>query len=511
MKTEYLLTVVLLALILPWAVLVSDHSRTVGMYADERHVLFSGDSDVYDCIWHFSWVKESLSNRTDPRVYAGKTLAWNNMAWPTLFISFIFGYGYQLSLLFSSLLTGAAGYFLARSWGLGKNGSLLAALVIVWMPVRLIRMYQHYPVASAGYALFALGMMRRWLTGGKRILLLWVFLFSALAVMEGFQHGITIALGWAVTVFLSGWKGWRRTSLSALIPAAGCIAGSLWLLTSPGVTGTDPGMEWRESVYWGAELQSYFLPSFLGRPLVTGYMPNPFEGVVSPGLTVMILAVLYCIRGKHWKAAAATAALMVMSVGPLFKLGGIPTPVPLPYMIIAKAPLLSAARAPARLGILVGFAAALAAGAMIEKKGRVAGWILTALVVLELTPVTLNSIDSTVPLFYRWGNPVPPVLEIPASSAIRKYSLFESVDMLPRRVKFFARGGEEMMEGIPAGLAWNPSVPPVRDDLQRTGASTVVYNRWMFPPDEKSFYDSLYTGIFTSDERGDSVWIWRAE
>ncbi len=509
MSTRILLSAALAALALPW-IISAFAAGTVGMYADPRHVLFQGDSDVYDCIWHFRWMEDTSAQGSDPRSYNGRTLAWNNMGWPDLFLASIFGWGYDTSLLLGTLFTALAGYVFARSWGLGRNGSILAALILAWMPVRTIRMYQHYPLASTGYVLISLAMIRRTLLKPGKGNLITVFVFSALATAESLQHGLTIALGWLVTVFLSGRRGLKNTLLSAALPAAGCIAGALWLFTSPGLTGTDPGKSWQEAVFWGAEIQSYFLPSLLGQPVVTDYMPNPFEGVVTPGLTVLLLGLLWCIRNRNWKAVIAAFCIMVLSVGPLFKFQGIPTPVPLPYMLIAKTPWLSAARAPARLGIIVGFMAALGAGAFIEKRGKVIGWILTGLVLLELTPLTLQKIHSGVPSFYTERTTSSLRLEIPSSEAIRRYSLFEAADGVPRRVKFFARGGEDMMEGIPEGLRWNPSEMPRREDLSSTGAGEVIYNRWMFPEEERALYDSLYAPIFTRSEKGDSLWIWRS-
>lgn len=510
MNTRILLAAAVFALALPW--MVSAFSPgTVGMYADPRHVLFQSDSDVYDCIWHFSWVKKSAENGFDPRIYNGRTLAWNNMAWPDLFLATVFGWGYDTSLFWGTLFTAVAGYIFGRSWGLGKNGAILAAVILAWMPVRTIRIYQHYPVASTGYVLISLAMIRRILIKPGKMILITGFVFSALAVAESLYYGLTVALGWFVTVLFSGWKGSGRTLLSAALPAAGCIAGALWLFTSPGLTGTDPGKDWREAVFWGAELQSYFLPSLLGQPVVTGYMPNPFEGVVTPGLTVMILGLAWCARNRHWKAALAAFCVMVLSVGPLFKFQGVPTPVPLPYMLIAKTPWLSAARAPARLGIIVGFMAALGAGAFIGKRGRITGWILTCLVLIELTPLKLQKIDTGMPSFYTETTASNLRLEIPASAAVRRYSLLEAADGVARRVKFFARGGEDMMEGIPEGFRWNPCEIPLREDFTKTGADDVIYNRWMFPEEERALYDSIYAGIYTEIEKGDSIWIWRSD
>ena len=509
MNSRMLIGAAILALALPW-IIAALSPGTVGMYADPRHVLFQGDSDVYDCIWHFRWIEDASAQGSDPRVYNGRTLAWNNMAWPDLFLGSIFGWGYDTSLLAGTLFTALAGYVFARSWGLGRNGSILAALVIAWMPVRTIRIYQHYPVASTGYLLISLAMMRRILLSPGKSNLITGFVFSALATAESLQHGLAIGLGWLVTAVLTSGKSSKNTLLSAAVPAAGCIAGALWLFTSPGLTGTDPGKDWREAVFWGAEIQSYFLPSLLGQPVVADYMPNPFEGVVTPGLTVMLLGSIWCVRNRNWKAALAAFCIMVLSVGPLFKFLGIPTPVPLPYMLIAKTPWLSAARAPARLGILVGFMASLGAGAFIEKRGKVIGWILTCLVLVELTPLTLRKIDTSVPSFYTGTTNSDLRLEIPASEAIRKSSLFEASDGIPRRVKFFARGGDDMLQGIPEGLRWNPSELPRREDFFATGATEVIYNRWMFPEEDRALYDSVYACIFDEDEKGDSIWVWRS-
>lgn len=509
MSTRILLAAVVAALAVPW-IISAGSPGSVGMYADPRHVLFQGDSDVYDCIWHFRWIQDAADRGLDPRVYHGRTLAWNNMAWPDLFLASLFGWGYDFSLMAGALFTALAGYVLARSWGLGRNGSILAAFIMVWMPVRTIRMYQHYPVASTGYVLMALAMVRRTIQSPGKLNLVTGFVFAALAAAESLQHGLTLAVGWLITVLFTRKKSLKGTALSAIVPGAGCIAGALWLFTSPGLTGTDPGKDWREAVFWGAEIQSYFLPALFGRPVMTGYMPNPFEGVVTPGLTVIVLALAWCVKNRRWKAAAAAFCVMVLSVGPLFKFLGVPTPVPLPYMIVAKTPWLSAARAPARLGIAVGFMAALGAGAFIEKRGRAAGWILTCLVMLEITPFVLRKIDTRVPSYYTGSPEVSLRLEIPASDEIRRYSLFEAADGVPRRVKFFARGGEDMMVGIPPGLCWNPAETPRREDFQATGASEIIYDRWIFPGETRALYDSLYGDIFTDEEKGDSIWVWRS-
>jgi hypothetical protein len=497
--------------VLPWFTYFINTQGVIGMYLDTRHVLIENESDVYDCLWHFWWVRTALDSGSDPRAYGETTLAWHNMGWPDLFISYITGAGYNVMLFFGAIFSALSGYLLARSWGVGRSGSIAAAFVIVWMPVRAIRMYQHYPIASIGYVVMTLLFVKKWIQEGSLKNAVFIVVFAALAVMESLYHGLIIVLGCLLTFILSGRKPIKEYLIAGTAVTAGCIMGSLWLLTAPGAFGQNPEKDWKEAVYWAAEPQSFVLPSFLGNPVVPGYMPSPFEGVVSPGITVAAFALVFCVMKKSWRGVLAVLAVVVLSMGPLFKINGVPTPVPLPYMVIAKLPWLSAARAPSRLAILVGIMAAIAAGAFIEKRKPLTGWLLTGLIILEITPFTVRSIENTVPHFYLSRNTNGVTLEIPSSDRMRRYSLFEIADGSPRLVRYLARGGEAQMEFIPASLLWGSTTEPTGADIIATGAETVVYNRWMFSDSIRSCYDSLYYNLFSGQTRGDSVWVWTAQ
>ncbi|MCK5131832.1 MAG: hypothetical protein KAR40_06725 [Candidatus Sabulitectum sp.] len=508
MNTKYLLIFLAVLFLLPWTAALSGSNETVGMPASDEHAIVQGDSDVYDSVWHVHWVRTAFAEKLDPRVYGDISLAWHNMGWPDLFFSFITGSSYNLMLFFGALFSAFTGFLLARSWGLGKSGSLLAGFIIAWMPVRLIRMYQHYTIASIGYVLLVMLFLRNWvLKGGARNLILLIF-FAAVAVMESLYHGVTIAFGWLISSFLMGRKYAKRSLIAGALAGAGCILGSLWFFTTPGALGQNPEKDWKEAVFWAAEPQSFFLPSFMGNPLIPDYMPNDFEGVVTPGATVAILALLYCWMKRSWKALLAVLAVVILSMGPLLKINGIPTPVPLPYLILVKLPWLSAARAPSRLAILAGIMAAIAAGAFVERRKPKAAWLLTGLILLEIVPWGVRLIDSTIPGFYSTDVAAGLTLEIPSSDLIRRYSLFSTADSSPRIVKFLARGGERQMENIPAGLIWGSTAAPDEADIILTGAETVVYNRWMFTDSIRNHYDFLYKDIFPEQGKGDSVWVW---
>jgi len=509
-RYKILLFLLVLCFLLPWIITAYAESGVIGMYTELPDVILSNDSDIYDCLWHFWWSSFSLDNGLDPRSYGGLTLAWHNMGWPDLFISYITGFGYNFILFLGSLFAGFAGYLLAREWGLGKPGALLSGFIIIWMPVRLIRMYQHYPIASIGFVLLTLFFIKRYFSTEKKVYFIWIFLFSGLAVTESLYHGFTIAVSWVISFFLSKkvkpslfWK-------AGIIAGAGCIIGSLWLFTSPNAFTVSPEKDWKEAVYWAAEPQSFFLPSFLGKPLLFDYMPNKFEGVVSPGLIVAILALYYCFLKKSWKSLLVVLGIILLSWGPLLKFRGIPTPVPLPFMVLAKLPWLSAARAPSRFAIITGIMAAIAAGAFIEKRKSKVFWLLTGLIIVEITPFKLNSIETTVPDFYSQRANPGLTLEIPASDRFRRYSLFEIADSSERIVKYLARNGEIQMSAVPQSLWWESQTKPTVEELFESGAETIIYNRWMFPDSIQNYYDSLYSNVFIDQFQGDSVWVWES-
>jgi len=507
-NTRILFSVLCLFLLLPWAVFLTSQNRVVGMYLQKPHTIIENESDVYDCMWHFWWVRTAIDNGEDPRAYRGTTLAWHNIGWLNQLFAYISGAGYNFMLFASSLFSGYAAYMLARSWSIGRNGSLITGIIVIWMPVRLVRMYQHYPIASIGFILLAFFFMRKWMSGGGRKNLIFLFICSLLAVMESLYHGLIIGTGFLIVSFISGKNFWKRSVAAGALAAAGCMIGSLWFFTAPEAFGQNPGKDWKEAVYWAAEPQSFIMPSILGEPMIQGYMPSPFEGVVSPGATVAFIALLYCWKKRSWKSLLAVLAIMILSWGPLLKIDGVPTFVPLPYMLLVKIPWLSAARAPSRLAILTGIMAALAAGAFVEKRGSVTGWLLTFLIMLEIVPVRLHTIETTVPGYYSTRNSHGITLEIPSSDRMRRYSLFEIADGAPRIVKYLARGGEQQMLQIPETLQWGSTSVPCQADIVFTGAEIVVYNRWMFSDSIRLHYDVLYKDLFPEPGKSDSVWVW---
>ena len=127
---------------------------------------------------------------------------------------------------------------------------------------------------------------------------------------------------------------------------------------------------------------------------------------------------------------------------------------------------------------------------------------------MEITPIKLNSIETTVPEFYRQRTNPGLTLEIPCSDRIRRYSLFTIEDSAPRMIKFLARNSEIQMDSVPQSLWWESKTEPLVEDFFETGAETIIYNRWMFSDSIQNYYDSLYSNVFMEHFQGDSVWVW---
>jgi hypothetical protein len=102
-----------------------------------------------------------------------------------------------------------------------------------------------------------------------------------------------------------------------------------------------------------------------------------------------------------------------------------------------------------------------------------------------------------------------PVLEVPCSPGIRRYSLFQTVDERPRPVGFLVRSGGTAVPArlAPFSLDWSGPPPGAAQALE-TGAAAIVYNRWMLPDSLRSRFDALYAGLFGGFGDGDSVAVW---
>lgn len=483
-----------------------------------------GDSDVYEHAWHFWWVGSTIGAGGDPRFCPlagpapGTALAAQNIGWID---AALFGTAMpdspskalSAALAAGTLLCLAGGWAFARSWGLSVAGSAFAACCIVWAPPRTAHLLQHYQIASIGWILLSLALLRCRAAGKSRRGSLFLFVLAGSAAgLESPYHTVLLAAGSAATLALSRPSAKTVLAASTAVLASAAIAWGFYE-AFPGPL-PDVSEGWRASVYWSAEPASFVMPGpfgLLGRlfsaPLRMPWMPNVFEGVVTPGLGVLLLSATALAMRIRRGMIAAWALLGVLALGPVLKLSGQPVGLLLPYRVLLEVPLLAGARSPSRFAMLAAAFLSIPAASAWQSMRPSARLAAAAVLALELVPPGLPLLPDRVPSVYLSGELEGPVLEVPASPQVRMYAFFQTADGLARPVFPLARsaGGGALPGPFDPASSCRPGIREAGD----SGVSAIVYNRWLFDGAMRDSLDEHYGGLFPAYRETDSVWVWR--
>ena len=302
----------------------------------------------------------------------------------------------------------------------------------------------------------------------------------------------------------------------------------------------------------------------------THLAPNPTEENSFFGVTLLlgtIVAIVLLLRhaaaGRRrlvWAVTGTAGVFAVLSFGPVVKFNGHLTKTPLPYALLAKAPLFNAAL-PARLALvvvpLVGVLLALAVDAAMGGSGLLAGPLLgrdrrlvRAAIVLALLPIVpvplLVTPRSPVPHFISSGGwrqylrpgetlmPVPPTSDLLPDGQRWQAAALSTSDGATFRIPagFFLGPGPDgrgQIGPVPrptfallSDVALKGTVPTItvtdrltaREDLRYWRASVVVLpdagtgNRWH---DHHDALLATLTALFGPGTRVDDVWLWRVD
>lgn len=501
----------LLLLIMPYAaMLISGTEGLVGLAPEDAEV--AGDGDPYHHAWQFWWVSRAISSGQDPRfctaVYQpeGASLAYDHVGWFDTLIFAAAGMGerypglsHTLAIMTGTVLTAVFGWLLARSWDADRYGALFTAMALAWLPARTAHLLQHYQVADCWAlpaALWAATLYYR--DGGRGKLGLFFGLTLAGALESPF---IAVFIGAGIPVVKMMRHGNRRRMWTLLLvwalPAA--LLG-LATVTSPGVTGR-LAPDWREAVYWAAEPQSLALPSpfgtagsLAGMPVRMSWMSNVFEGVVTPGMIIMILLLIYTIRSKDYRFLLAACGFWLLAMGPELRLLGRPLGVPLPFRIIQLLPVLDGIRAPSRFAIAGGLFAALAAGMAVSGLRGRWKYVAFSLLVIEMGVPSLPVLSMRVPGPCLEIGEGSTVLELPVDRNVRRYSWFQAAGGYGRRYSFMARQPDAEDPGL------------LMDRSLRSG-DVLMYHRWLYGTEERCILDGELESLFPGSSPDDSVWV----
>ena len=491
-----------LLLVLPYIpVLVQE--GIIGMPLRDPAV--ENDSDAYHNVWHFWWVGKAVGEGSDPRICTavyppeGISLAFDHVGWFDTLAGAVAGAehfpaaAYNISLFIGTLLTAFFGWLLARSWKLDRLSALFAALALAWMPSRTAHLLQHYQLANMWTAVAALWLCSEYLRRERTI---YVVLYGAAVLAASIQSpflALLVLLGTAGTLLVRGsWSSCIKLSFAWALPAA---AAALWLLTSPGA-GREAAVMWQEAVYWAPEPQSFLIPSpfgplseLLGVPMRMSWMSNAAEGVVTPGLTVLVLMVLYVTKKRDWKLPAAVLFIWLLSLGPELRVFGRPLGIPLPFRALRVLPFMDGIRAPSRLAVAGTVLAVLGAGNVLAGLDKRWKYAVLCFLALEMAVIKLHTLPEEVPEEMISAGPGRTVTELPVDPTIRRYSWFQARCGYTRSYSFQAR--------IPA---------MEEEELLEQENDLKVYHRWLFTSEQRETTDRLLVDIFPGASPDDTVW-----
>ncbi|MCK4505129.1 MAG: hypothetical protein KAW14_05895 [Candidatus Aegiribacteria sp.] len=506
-----ILVVSLFLLLLPYGkIFLSNEQRIISEVMPDHTV--RSDSDVYDQSWQFWWVSYALDNGDDPRycrlIYPpdGVSLVFQHIGWFDTYLFALTGISscnpalsYNLSLLLGTLLTALFGWYLARSWGADRYGALFTALALVWLPSRTAHLLQHYQLANCWALIASLWLCREYLSRRN-----WKYYagFAVAMLAAAFESpflAMFAAIGMFATAFIIR-ASWKRTVMLALIVIIVMIISAMFIIKAPGDAGS-PAMDWRRAIYWSAEPQSFILPSpfglvgeITGMPHRLSWMSNTYEGVVTPGLIVLIAFIFIAWKKKQWRFVLIVLSLFLLSLGPELRILGRPLGIPLPFRLLQSISVLNGIRSPSRFAILGGIFVAIGGGMAIKMmNGRLKN-LFIFLFLSEMTVMALPSVSADIPGICYDIPSDRTVLEVPCDDNVRRYALFQTASAYVRQYAFLVR--------YPEKLERVPEFPEMS-----AGVDMVLYHRWLFEDDVKAHYDSLYSQYFPGFTSEDSIWI----
>jgi hypothetical protein len=289
--------------------------------------------------------------------------------------------GYNLACIASTALAGFSAWLLARELTGRTDAALLAGVAFACSPYRVPHIY-HLQVLMSGWMPLGLWALHRFFSTGSRRALSG---FVACFVLQAWSNGYFLyfmALPATIVAVHGLWHrraGRGRTAVSLAVAAAVILAALAPVASAYVRVRREQGLRrsFGDIVQFSPDLAGYAHVNerllFWGRLLPHG----PYEREVFPGLLVTVLALtaigtqairrtpgsaLSAAPPAHWLAlyTVVLGAALVLSLGPVPRVGGHTLPFPGPYAwLLPLVPGLDGLRVPARLAVVVHLALAV--------------------------------------------------------------------------------------------------------------------------------------------------------
>ncbi len=438
---------------------------------------FPGDlGDPPSQAWILAWDIHALSTHGgtlydgnifypfhDVLAYQDTLLGLLPLAWPLLALSGSAVFTYNVLFLLTFALCAWGAFLLARLLVGDGRAAFVAGLIYGFSAYRMVHLYHlnllcgmWIPLALWSWEHVRRGERRHWLGVG---------LFFCLQALSALYYAAFLAVGLAMMLALQvrrearAGRGavWRL--LAGALATACCCAALLTPFFLPYLRvehalGAARGLG--QTAYFSADLRDFLhsvdlsvLYGWSGR--VLGIGPDVALQYLWPGLTALCLALLglsgsrrpFGGAGRRLDYAVVGVAAAVFCLGPVLKVWGHVTTIPLPYLLLYELPGAAGLRDPARFGAIYTLAlavlAAYGAARLLEVRRRVApllAALLAALVLAEswIAPLTVAAlpVDQSAPAVYRWLAAHPdggPVLELPIGLATKELWAHQAVMM----------------------------------------------------------------------------------
>ncbi len=367
--------------------------------------------DTYQHVWSLWWVRYSLLHGISPaqvtHLYAPSGLYFP-LVW-TWFVSLARGVllqplvglvgTYNILTIATFPITGLTTYLLAREVTGSRIGAFFAGLVMVFAPMRTIRLVGHFFLLDTSwlalYTLFLWRLLKKpcWKNALGCGISLALIAFSHMLYVAYFALPVTLLL--VLYTLATGWRALPKGALLRFGMAAVVIALVIVApLYAPYLRDhlQDPARFVQEggNAAFCADLFSFFVPSQFN-PLVERlpWLEHYAWSLIPPGgngaeSTTYLgwMAILWSGVGivAHrrqscpWLLVAVATA--ILALGPILRIGGQPvmfgpegaqSPVSLPYAWLSELPLMSIGRTPGRFSVTTLLAVALLAALGVSR------------------------------------------------------------------------------------------------------------------------------------------------
>ncbi len=411
----------LVALVMTWPVIGHFTTYVAGQGGDPYQTLWRFDEKLRS----FNWQTEFLGGG-EPRLV-------NLTVWPWMWAHVLFGEptGYNVAWLLSFILAGVGMYLLAgdlfKKYG---AAAFLAGLMYMLLPFHVAHSFGHFGAMQVQWIPLIIWAFLRWQRSGD---VRWGAVTGLLVIIQAWsEHHYLLWLLIFGVIALLYFRTWPKQWLGVAIVTSLLVLLPYWptvrLALAP-ENSLELGQE--QTIRFSADTLSYITPApfhslwsgWIHRLLGWRFRESTTEATQFVGWLPLLLILFFhqsipVRQKKFWIVVGVI--FFVLSLGPVLKVGGWVTGLPLPYALVGWLPGFAAVRAVGRSSIFVMIAMGILFGWVVHTqvgRPRTIG-LVAGLLALEFLFVPLPMQSARLSPAYDFVQTLPgkAVVELPAAT-----------------------------------------------------------------------------------------------